>query len=740
MRKSICRHFLLAALLLLLFTGCAAGQAGSEGFEGSEGQTVKTDEHLPGEDWKVQYIEMDAGDAGKILGLAKTEDRLFTTFNRTQESIEGYPVYYLSNKKLGQTNFKYIFESMSIDMPIEHQPFCLFSSEDKLYILASCNTGEAYTWFLYEVDAEEGTAQQVDISEAWKAAFGEERGATLAAVDENGSVYIGMKGTECKILVASEDGSQISILRQQDIVLNDLTSVEGQVYCAARSQGADALFRIDSQEQKLEKVAALPDSRGTVMLCPGQGNTVLYGYYDAVYQYDLDKGEGNDIYAWANAGADGKFVKEFFMDEQGNVWVLPDLEADIFLMMLLQNPLTNSGNGAAAENEAAAEKETVIICGNEVQDTELAKAVGRFNVTNDKYHVEIREYDYDRLAAEIMAGNGPDLIAVDALGVSVCANQGIVEDLNPYLEASEILSRDMLNERVLELYTVDGKLTCIPPSFYIGTLFGKESELGSEPGWTMEQFLDYVDEHRGLTVMEGSMRGDSREIMVMMMWYARQQQWVDWKEGKAKFDDEEFEELFRFAAAYEAKYDNDPGYAEQKWEDGKLLLYSRPVLDMESFLQYREVLAGDMVAIGYPTQEGTPCNKLSGYGSYGISTASAHKEGAWAFIEYLASIQTGEDTYQYGIATLNSAMEDMLERAKEEKSNRGGYAIPAATDEDIMQFRQLLDNAVIRDGELGVVNEILTEEMDTCFSGGRSVEETINVIQNRVQLYLDENG
>lgn len=103
------------------------------------------------------------------------------------------------------------------------------------------------------------------------------------------------------------------------------------------------------------------------------------------------------------------------------------------------------------------------------------------------------------------------------------------------------------------------------------------------------------------------------------------------------------------------------------------MLYSRPVLDMESFLQYREVLAGDMVAIGYPTQEGAPCNMLSGYGSYGISAASMHKEGAWAFIEYLASSQTGENTYQYGIATLNSAMEDMLEQAGEEESNSGGY-------------------------------------------------------------------
>ncbi|MDE7224554.1 MAG: extracellular solute-binding protein [Acetatifactor sp.] len=623
---------------------------------------------------------------------------------------------------------------MFIEMPDDHQPFCLFSNEEKLYILASCDAGETYSCFLYEMDTEERNTQHADITAAWKAAFGEERGSTVAAVDENGLIYLGMKGTECKILVMSEDGSQSSILRQQDVVLYDLTSVEGQIYCVGRSQGTDALFHIDSQKQEPEMAATLPDSNGTMMLRPGRGNTVLYGYYDAVYQYDLEKGEGEDIYVWTNAGIDGRSVKDFFMDKQGNVWVLPDLKEEIFIMMLLQNPVAKS------EDEAVSEKETVIICGDGVRDTELAKAVGQFNTASDKYHVEIREYDYDRLAAEIMAGRGPDLIPLGTVGVSMGANKGILEDLSPYLEASDILSQDMLNERVLELYTVDGKLTCIPPSFCILTLFGKASELGSEPGWTMEQFLDYVEKHRGLTVIEGIMRGDSRMIMVMMMWYARQQQWVDWKQGEARFDDGEFEELLRFAAAYEAKYDNDPGYAEEKWTEGKLLLYSRPVLSMETFLQYRETLAGDMVAIGYPTQEGTPCNELSGYGAYGISAASAHKEGAWAFIEYLVSSQTGENTYHHGIATLNSAMEDMLEQAKEEESNEGGHAVTAVTDEDIMQFRQLLDNAVVRDGELIVVNEILTEEMEACFSGGRSVEETVDVIQSRVQLYLDENG
>lgn len=98
-----------------------------------------------------------------------------------------------------------------------------------------------------------------------------------------------------------EDGSLVSVLRRQGCELYDLTDVAGQIYCVGRSQGKDILFCADSQKQELETAVNLPDSKGTVMLRLGPDNTVLYGYYDAIYQYDLEKGEGKDIYAWTNA-------------------------------------------------------------------------------------------------------------------------------------------------------------------------------------------------------------------------------------------------------------------------------------------------------------------------------------------------------------------------------------------------------------------------------------------------------
>lgn len=337
MSAGICRFFLMAALLSLLFTGCSAKQT----------ERGQADGSLPGEDWNVQFVEMEPGSDGKLLGFAMTENGLYATFTRVAEDAKEYPLYYLSNEKLGQIKPKQTFETMPIEMPGDHQPLCLFSDgKEKLYILVLSDTGEEVSYILYG-----GDARYADITAAWKEAFDGESGSALAAADKDGFVYVGRKGAECKILVAREDGSLVYILEQPDYKLYDLTSVEGRIYCVGRSGETDVLFRADIQKQELETVANLPDSRGTVILRPGQGNYILYGYYDALYQYDLDKGEGRDIYAWTYAGIEGRRIEDFFMDVQGKLWVLPDLKEDN-LEMLLQKP------AAASESEPAVEKET----------------------------------------------------------------------------------------------------------------------------------------------------------------------------------------------------------------------------------------------------------------------------------------------------------------------------------------------------------------------------------------------
>lgn len=66
--------------------------------------------------------------------------------------------------------------------------------------------------------------------------------------------------------------------------------------------------------------------------------------------------------------------------------------------------------------------------------------------------------------------------------------------------------------------------------------------------------------------------------------------------------------------------------------------------------------------------------------------------------------------------------------------------IYSATDEELKQLRSLIENAEPADLRTPGIYEILQEEAKTFFSGQKTAKEAAEVMQNRVSLYIRENG
>ena len=56
------------------------------------------------------------------------------------------------------------------------------------------------------------------------------------------------------------------------------------------------------------------------------------------------------------------------------------------------------------------------------------------------------------------------------------------------------------------------------------------------------------------------------------------------------------------------------------------------------------------------------------------------------------------------------------------------------------QFRQLLENTTVVADTDATLRELVTDEAAYFFAGERTVEETAQLIQQRVTLYLQEQG
>lgn len=181
-------------------------------------------------------------------------------------------------------------------------------------------------------------------------------------------------------------------------------------------------------------------------------------------------------------------------------------------------------------------------------------------------------------------------------------------------------------------------------------------------------------------------------------------------------------------------------------------------------IQYTNWLLGDdWVVKGWPCNQGTGV-KVRFYNTFAVSSYSQCPEGAWDFLEYYMTLDWLEEcealhpdlpprTYAsiHGVPLNRLAFEEMLEWSTVQRYYDTGEPVPsyfgeggvpnfyANSVEDVEKIRELV---TLADGR-GLSNQsfvcrIIGEEISGYKTGVLTAEQTADKIQNRVQLYLDE--
>ena len=153
--------------------------------------------------------------------------------------------------------------------------------------------------------------------------------------------------------------------------------------------------------------------------------------------------------------------------------------------------------------------------------------------------------------------------------------------------------------------------------------------------------------------------------------------------------------------------------------------------------------------------------------SYGILSTSVYKEQAWDYLEYVI-LAKGEEADRY-FSVLRDGLDRMLEESTtdpymvdetgELRLNEEGKPIRRITSrntyigndlddlvvynyvplpEEVEQVKELVNLARPAPGYHEVIENIILEEAAGYFAGDKEAEEVAARIQNRVQLYLDE--
>lgn len=397
---------------------------------------------------------------------------------------------------------------------------------------------------------------------------------------------------------------------------------------------------------------------------------------------------------------------------------------------------------------------TIAVWGNAAYE-EFQKTALPFNWLQSEYQVTLKRYgNPDLLAADIMRGEGADLFFLRDLPVEALTQKGILEDLTPYFTSSDTVHQEDLLNPVWKAGIIDDKMTCLIPAFYFeGIIVEKGHTVNG--AWTISDYLSLAEQYPNSKICQDIGAPQSLFLNDLLL---APELYIDWEAGTCSFTSDDFIEFLEGLKEYsEKKYDitftNTP--ADMLY-NRHFLTYRTQIMSsryMCDYISLNEMLGDEFELAGFPgLNRDEPHYRMIYPYALGMNAFSEKKEGAWAFLEYLLSESVQED---YAAVAYFPARLDTFENMLQEAININleeytvGFTNPYTeeterlrsplTEEEGTALLDILDHverfSVMNSGEIAY---ILIGELKLFFDGSKTAEEAADIIQNRVQVYLDE--
>ena len=371
------------------------------------------------------------------------------------------------------------------------------------------------------------------------------------------------------------------------------------------------------------------------------------------------------------------------------------------------------------------------------------------------YSVEIVDYleaaDGDislavkNLNKELAAGDGPDMIDLSSfpLDVDLYASKGVFEDLYPYLDRDEGLSRSDFIQSILSSCEYDGKLVSIMSGFNIKTMYVTTDILEGQSTWSVADFYPYIG-RIGEAYLESNDCIDTQTLLSQMC-ATSFNSFVDYKNKRVSVDRPIFIDLLEHCTSQEASKNN-----------GIIVGRLASVSDFMEH-QFREnAMGGEIKYIGFPTLDGSSSgNYINNQTDYfALCSNSDKKDACWKFIREFLTDQFQTETYVCPVArafptnvhTLDQMVQYSMESIYDENNSEitirsmYPYACQPAGKEEINQILELINSLENSQRTDIVLQNIIEEELAAFVSGNQDATTTAGMIQNRVGIYVNEIG
>lgn len=645
--------------------------------------------------------------------------------------------------------------------------------DGSMYTIESLSANSSRETLLCSYDSDWNLRWEQDIT-AVMDEVGQYSSVDYIASDAGGQIYLAVGGAIC---LFDEEGTYQGTVTLENAWIGGLgTDRNEKVYVCYRDQQSmeqkeNCLAEVDFEKRELGAVYRnFPVDGGISVFAPGLEEDFLVNSAGCLYGYDLATQSAEELLEWAGCGINGNYVEAVSAGEDGELMAFyRDIGVAGSSLVLLKK----------VESALLPEKVEIVI-GCLRDSSELQSEVAAFNRQSDSCVVTIMNYarkedgteadprDFvNALSIALATGiDCPDILVLDqmeAYGMDIesIAGNGAFADLEPFLESSRLLKREDYLENALECYQYHGQLVGIPCEIGLRTIVGGTSDLGQDPGWTLEEMISYAAAHPEQQLFNGVVRNDILYDCLAFNLDAFMEQ----ETGQCRFDSEDFRKLLAFAATFPKEYDpqGDERFTQKMIQDGDVLLYRTLISDFYR-IQEHQVMFGEPVYIGYPAADGIGCIAECS-DALALAAQSENPEEAWEFIEYYLE-RSLNSRWMAGFSTRKSFLEQQMEEAvtvsyyldEEGKPllDAEGNPVPkslggiqwsfedapitfrTATEEEVNCVKELIESARPLPAADARIMAVIQEEAEPFFQGQKSVEEVAGIIQSRVQIYLDE--
>ena len=356
----------------------------------------------------------------------------------------------------------------------------------------------------------------------------------------------------------------------------------------------------------------------------------------------------------------------------------------------------------------------------------------------------------------------------------IMAQKGYLEDLWPYIENDPDLGRDGVMQAPLKAAEVNNGLYILFQKVVIFTLTGRESVVGNRYSWTMEELLEVLEGMpEGSTILRYNMTRQEAFFNFLRFSLDR---FVDQEAGTCDFDSQGFRDLLRFLESLPDKSESeDPADAEeevkrrirngQQMLEGKMISWQIGIGISDAIWQERAAFPG------YPTADGSSGSFFYPPGTIlAMSSACRDKEAAWEYIRELIrprcnkahplaplmNIPVNANDYEMLLWGELVQLRKLIDRAgtgkffkkfmetspsTTQRHFRHGpdlHLMHVQTEEDSQRHRDLVNHTTQLYWPNDELSDLVWDSIGPYLAGDRSLDDTVALVQNRAQLYVNE--